>query len=89
VEEFYQEALRHPTEARAVLNGAKVLRTTIYNIFAAIAGEHIPADSDVAKLNKAVRKMLTNIQLVKKSGGFQWEWRENKGELDRLLWSVI
>lgn len=28
-------------------------------------------------------------KLVKKPGGFQWDWRENKGELDRLLWPVI
>ena len=88
-EKFYQEALQRPSEASAALNAAKALRTTIYSIFAAIAGDRTPADSDVAKLNKELRKVLTHIQLVKTPTGFEWDWSENEGELDQLLWPVI
>ena len=88
-ERLIEQAAVYPEEADAALRTAKELRATIYRIFSAIAADRIPADTDVARLNQAVAKILPHMQLGEYSGGFGWKWQGAEGVLDALLWPVI
>ena len=88
-ERLLEKAASDPQAAAAVLKLAKDLRATIYRVFSAIVRSREPAVADMARLNKAMAKVLPHMQLERHSDGFRWGWQGAVGVLDAPLWPVI
>jgi predicted RNA-binding Zn ribbon-like protein len=83
-----RHAARHADAAATVLDRAIVLREAIYGIFAAVAGQQVPQEADLAELNVALRKALARLEIQPAARGFEWAWILEEGDLDRMLWPV-
>ena len=86
--QLIDRARRRPTEASQVFEQALVLRETIYRIFMAQASGERPAATDLANLNEALSEALARLQLVPTATGFDWTWRVEAQDLERLLWPL-
>ncbi|GCE28769.1 hypothetical protein KDA_42530 [Dictyobacter alpinus] len=82
------EKQHHPHEANAVLASARTLREAIYRIFAAIATNKKPTDTDLATLNTYLGKSLAGGRIVPVADGFGWEWVGDRYALDQMLGPV-
>jgi predicted RNA-binding Zn ribbon-like protein len=82
------EAQRRPHVATAALARAHALRSAIDNAFHALAQGAAPADEDLATIQSAYVAAMEHAQLVSAGEGFAWAWRDDRPELDRVLWPV-
>ncbi len=87
--ELKQQATRSPAQAARVLEQTIQLRETIYRILSAVAAEHPPQADDLASLNAVLPTAYCHLQIVQRGGHFEWGWRTDGDELDRLLWPVV
>ncbi len=78
-----------PGEASSVLAQAIALREAIYRIFKAVAEDAVPEEDDLVSLSAAIAEAMTHARIVPTAGGFTWEWIDNEGTLDRMLWPVV
>lgn len=85
---LHREAARHPAQADSVLRQALELREAIYGICSAIAAGASPQAADVNALNVALAQALTHLRLLPKDDVFAWDWSDDAGALDRMLWPV-
>jgi predicted RNA-binding Zn ribbon-like protein len=83
-----REAARRPREAAEVLEQAIALRETIYRIFRAVIRGRSPDKADLAALNAALSRALTQSQVIRQGEGFVWDWSYDEDDMDRLLWPV-
>lgn len=81
-------AARRPAEAGAVLERAIALREAIYHIFSARAQDLQPTTNDLAALNAALDDALSHLHLAPGAAHFDWQWIDQEGRLDGLLWPV-
>jgi predicted RNA-binding Zn ribbon-like protein len=88
-EELKQQAARSPAEAAQILEQAIQLREVIYRILSAVAAEHTSQAADLASLNAALPAAYCHLQIVQRGDNFEWGWRGDGDELDRLLWPVV
>ena len=84
-----EDAAHQPARAAAVLERAITLRETVYSICVAIAGRRSPEAADLAILNSALGEVLARLRIVSTADGLRWEWHNDEGALDRMLWPVI
>ena len=82
-------ASQHPDRAAAVLEQAIALRETLYRVFAAVAHDREPQDSDLVALNAALQQALSRLKLQPSAGGFEWSWAVAGSDLDRMLWPIV
>ena len=83
-----REAARRPREAAEVLEQAIALREMIYRIFRAVIRGRSPDKADLAALNAALSRALTQSQVIRQGEGFVWDWSYDEDDMDRLLWPV-
>lgn len=87
--QLINEANRHPVEATATLDKARMLREAMYEIFGAVANGATPKSTDLETVNAALAEMLSRSRLVRTSEGFVWDWGGGENDLDQMLWWVI
>lgn len=83
-----QEAAGRPEEAALILNRALILRSALYRIFSAIAGEHMPAQADHAVVNDTLAAIPPRSRIIQNTTGYSWEWPGAAAVLARPLWVV-
>jgi predicted RNA-binding Zn ribbon-like protein len=88
-QQLAREANRHPAEAAATLEKARVVREVTYEIFVAVAHGGVPRPSDIAALNGTLADLLSKSRLTRTNGGFDWNWGGDETALDQMLWWVI
>ena len=88
-EQLLAVAARQPDKADAVLQQAIAVREVIYRIFAALAQEETPADTDLAQLNEALAHALPHNKLVRHKQHFAWGWAFNPEALDYIIWPAV
>ena len=84
------EASRRPDEARAILDRARAVRETLFEILsAAAAGRRLP-ERELERLNPAIAASFERLRLSSGPGPVgRWAWVEDPAALDRMLWPVI
>ena len=88
VKRLLERARRHPAEADAVFQAARDLREQLYRIFSAVAAGSTPAPDDLAALNRAHAEAMTHALLMPSGGAYEWDWDEQPGALERMLWPI-
>lgn len=79
-----------PKAAERLLKRARVLRNSIYRIFAARSAGERPQEGDLARLNQELARAIKNLTVGAENGGFGWRWQaaaEGRG-FESLLWPV-
>jgi predicted RNA-binding Zn ribbon-like protein len=88
-ERLLHEAAARQAEAEAVHRRAVALRETLYRVFLSII-EARPAEArDLEQLNAALSPALSRLRLISCGEGFAWDWRDGRGDLDRMLWPIL
>jgi len=87
--DLLRKAELHPTDGKAVLERAIILRETLYRIFSAIADHHLSSTSDITALNMELSKAMTQMQLMPTADSYSWTYAFKDNALDRMLWSVV
>ena len=88
-QQLLRAADQHPTEAARVLDRAVALREAIYHIFAAVAKGKSPSADDQATLNAELSRSLAKSRLVWNKALFEWDWQNEDGDLDQMLWWIV
>ena len=79
---------KDPKASAKSLARALALREGLYRIFAALAGGHQPARSDVDLLNAELASAMPHARIGARDGAFTWTWADSRPSVDRLLWPV-
>ncbi len=82
-------AQENPAQAKQVLEQALALREVIYRIFAALATEGSPANSDLAELNTALSSSMSGAHIIQTADGYQWAWEMHPEALDAMLPAIV
>lgn len=88
-QQLLEEAARRPAEASRVLEYAIAIREEIFRIFKAVSQEVSPEENDLVSLSSAVADVQAHARIVSKEEGFRWDWSDNAGDMDRMLWPVV
>jgi predicted RNA-binding Zn ribbon-like protein len=80
-----RKASGQPDEAVAVLAKSLELREAIYRIFVAETKGKAPADADIAVLNSILARLTSGAQIIRRSGGFEWQWNFDENALEAPL----
>lgn len=82
-------ARRRPEAARRALASAIRLREAIYRVFAALAAGKRPRPEDLSRLNRALARAMSRLQVTADDEGlFHWRWKGSDDALDSVLWPV-
>lgn len=82
-------AKEDPSSALSAFTGARALREDLYCVISALtSGQAIPS-REFAALNKQMRQMMSESELVSDDSGFQLERNGSADALDQMLWSVL
>lgn len=83
-------ATADPDGARRVHADALAVREAIFRVFAALADERLPADADLATLNRAHAEAAAHGGVAAVGAGerFSWRWDETPN-LARPLWPLV
>src|SRR5262245_37953119 len=84
-EALLRNAARQPDEAIAALARAIALREAIYRIFAALAAEKAPQNSDLDHLNAELSAQLGRLRVAANQKRFEWTWTSSDDALDQPL----
>jgi predicted RNA-binding Zn ribbon-like protein len=87
--DLLRKADLRPTEAKAVLERAIILREALYRIFSAITNHHLSSDPDITILNTELADAMTHLQITPKIGSYFWTYAFKDNALDQMLWSVM
>lgn len=82
-------AAEHGDDAAAVLADARRIRTSLRNVFYAVADEKEPPGKDLKTLNDAMSRYLPAPRLVPGPEGLTLGWAGAEDALDRMLWNVL
>jgi predicted RNA-binding Zn ribbon-like protein len=82
-------AAHQSDKANTVLQQAITIREVIYHIFAALAQEEAPANTDLAQLNGVLAHALPHNKIVRHEQHFAWGWDFNPEALDSMVWPVV
>lgn len=88
VAHLLEAATQRMAEAAAVLEQAVNLREAIYHIFSARAQGLQPETNELAALNAALDDAFSHLRLAPAAAHFNWEWTDQEGRLDAMLWPV-
>ena len=88
-QQLLRAADQHPPEAARVLDRTVALREAIYHIFAAVAKGKSPSADDQATLNAELSRSLAKSRLVWNKALFEWDWQNEDGDLDQMLWWIV
>jgi predicted RNA-binding Zn ribbon-like protein len=88
VDALLDEAERHPGKARAAFRSARDLREQLHRIFSSVAAASAPDPSDLQAVAGVHAVAMTHARLIRRDGGYRWGWDEERGRLDRVVWSV-
>lgn len=80
---------KQSAQAAKVLARAIDLREVMYRIFSSVAEDSVPADDDLALLNRAYVEALAQTRLVAESDTFAREWSGKEDAFDRMFWSLV
>ncbi len=80
---------QRPEDAKQVLEIARALRESLYQVFSALARDRTPTGADVAALNQLFPNTMEKLQLAVADGGFQWQWRREPDALDGMIHPII
>jgi predicted RNA-binding Zn ribbon-like protein len=83
------EAAKHPKKASAVLKHALALRETLFRIFSAVRDGRQADAADLESLNLSLSDALSRLELRPAREGYQWEWKGEEADLERVLWPVV
>ncbi|HEX3722871.1 MAG TPA: ABATE domain-containing protein [Nitrolancea sp.] len=83
-----RQAAVRPVDAEVVRVRAIELREAIYRIFVAISEDERPEVDDLELLNSELQPALSHARIVEAERGFTWDWADEGGTLDRMLWPV-
>lgn len=81
-------ARKDPRAATAALKTVLRFREAAYRMFVAVAGEAMPADVDLTEVNRAVKKALSELELVPVARHFHLGWRESDAGPEQILWRL-
>ena len=76
-----------PAESEAVFHSAIQLRETIFRIFASLAHDEIPQETDIYKLHQVWLENQSHSKLVRTNDGFAIKWKEGDA-FDLMLWPI-
>jgi predicted RNA-binding Zn ribbon-like protein len=82
-------AKRKPEEAALAFQRAIQAREAIYRIFYAVSEGEDPRKPDIALLNTLLAESMSHTCLVRRDGGYAWDWQAGEEELDLVLWKVV
>jgi predicted RNA-binding Zn ribbon-like protein len=82
-------ASQSPDRAQTSYELAIALREAIYHIFSTRSEGRMAAQADIDLFNRSLQAAFSHTALAQTFDGFSWEWEEQPGALDRMLWPVI
>jgi predicted RNA-binding Zn ribbon-like protein len=83
-----RQARRNPDDAQHTYQRAVQLRSSLYELFTAVAIGQPPPGRCLTALRSEEAEALTRADLVGDDGGFAWSWAHDK-ELGRPLWPIM
>jgi predicted RNA-binding Zn ribbon-like protein len=78
-----------PIEAQAVLEKAREVRESIYQILSDTAHGHPIKIADLKGFNKALASVVSHSRLAPYEGGLRWDWDSSLDKLDSIIWPVV
>jgi predicted RNA-binding Zn ribbon-like protein len=78
-----------PAEAKAVLEKAREVRESIYQILSDTVHGHPVKASDLKGFNKALANTLSHLRLALYESGLRWDWDTRSDKLDSVIWPVV
>ena len=78
-----------PGEAQAVLEKAREVRESIYQILSDAAHGNPIKISDLKGFNEALSSTLSHSRLAASEKGLRWEWDSRSDKLDSVIWPVV
>jgi predicted RNA-binding Zn ribbon-like protein len=88
-QKLIRKAKRESSRVEEVLERAIELREAIYHVFSDVANGNIPPKKDMAVINLNLSRTMAQSRLVHTEDGFILSTRGGKGELDRMLDSIV
>jgi predicted RNA-binding Zn ribbon-like protein len=88
-EVLLRQSKEKPSEARAVLEKAREVRESIYQMFSDAAHGNPIKMSDLKGFNKALASTLSHSRLVPGERGLKWDWDSRSDRLDSVIWPVV
>jgi predicted RNA-binding Zn ribbon-like protein len=88
-QELIGKAKREPSRAEEVLKRAIELREAIYHVFSDVAKGNLPAEIDMAVINRNLSRTMARSRLVHTKEGFLLSTSGAKGELDCILDPIV
>ena len=88
-QELIRKAEKDPSRAKAVLKHAIELRESLYRIFSEVAKGNLPAEMDMAVINRNLSRSMARSRLVHTKDGFTWSTSSRKGEMDAMLDPIV
>jgi predicted RNA-binding Zn ribbon-like protein len=80
---------KKPSEARAVVEKARLLRDALYRIFISCAEGVAASEEDISVFNGALSQTMAQSRVVETEDGFRWETVSSKEDLDWILNPVV
>ena len=87
-ERFMALGRKHPRAAVMALKAALRFREAAFRVLLAIAADSLPADGDLAEVNRLVKKAQARLELVPVAGHYHLAWREGTAGPEQILWRV-
>ena len=84
-----RRAVAHPALAGKTLAAARECRLSLYRIFSAIAGGTRPSGKDLDIFNRQLPGVLQNLRVQRKGSNVQWTWKNENGNVERVLWPIV
>jgi predicted RNA-binding Zn ribbon-like protein len=82
-------AEEEPKEAELTLQKALLLRDAPSRIFTAATQDLATQSSDLDLVNQDLSRAMAHARIIPDSAGYLWDWPEDDGSLDRVLWPVL
>jgi predicted RNA-binding Zn ribbon-like protein len=83
-----RRAREHPAAADAALRRTRATRSSLHELFDAVAHGRAPAREDLRRLQQDASEAFAHGRLVEAGEGYRWDWSDDE-DLERPLWPII
>ena len=88
-QELIRSAEKASSQAKVVLKRAIELRESLYRVFSEWAKGNLPAEKDMAVINRHLSRTMARSKIIHNKDGFAWSTGGREREMDRILDPIV